>query len=287
MFAPWRSGSRKKARKLPKPVLHANCLCRKYPQCPFSIPIATASRRDDSLRFDPPLAAGILIRRYKRFLADITDQDGAFRTIHCANTGAMTGCAEPGSRVWYTTSADPRRKYPNTLEYVEDGDGDLICVNTMRANALVAEALEEGRLEGFSKAASVRREAAVPDEGGRFDFLVQDHAEQTFIEVKSVTLKLAPGIGAFPDAVSERATRHANALARLARQGHRTMLLFCVLHAGIHSVAPADHIDPAYGQALRHALDAGVAVRAVRVRMSLREMQIEGAVPFSRSGSAG
>ena len=198
------------------------------------------------MRFDPPLAAGTLIRRYKRFLADITDRDGALRTIHCANTGAMTGCAEPGSRIWYTTSADRQRKYPNTLEYVEDGDGDLICVNTLRANALVAEALQEGRLEGFGKAASVRREVAVPgDEAGRLDFLVQDRTEQTFIEVNSVTLKLAPGVGAFPDAVSERATRHANALARLAGQGHRTMLLFCVLHAGIRSVAPADHVDPA------------------------------------------
>ena len=236
------------------------------------------------MHFDPPLEAGILIRRYKRFLTDITDATGSFRTIHCANTGAMTGCAEPGSRVWYTTSADPRRKYPNTLEYVEDGDGDLICVNTMRANALVAEVLHEGRLEGFGKAASVRREVAVPGEGGRFDFLVRDGSEETFIEVKSVTLKLAAGAGAFPDAVSERATRHANALARLARQGHRAMLLFCVLHAGIRSVTPADHIDPAYGHALRHAIDAGVAVRAVRVRMSLREMRIEGGVPFSRSG---
>ena len=239
------------------------------------------------MRFDPPLAAGVLIRRYKRFLADVTDRDGALRTIHCANTGAMTGCAEPGSRVWYTTSADRRRKYPNTLEYVEDGDGDLICVNTLRANALVAEALQEGRLEGFSRVASVRREVTVPGgEAGRFDFLVQDGAKQTFIEVKSVTLKLAPGIGAFPDAVSERATRHANALARLARQGHRTMLLFCVLHDGIRSVAPADHVDPAYGRALRHAIDAGVTVRAVRAQMSIRQIAIDGAVPFCRSGSA-
>ena len=239
------------------------------------------------MRFDPPLAAGVLIRRYKRFLADITDRHGARRTIHCANTGAMTGCAEPGSRIWYTTSADRRRKYPNTLEYVENGDGDLICVNTLRANALVAEALHEGRLEGFGKAASVRREVAVPgDEAGRFDFAVQDRAEQTFIEVKSVTLKLAPGIGAFPDAVSKRATRHANALARLARQGHRTMLLFCVLHAGIRSVAPADHVDRTYGRALRHAIDAGVTVRAVRARMTIQEVQIDGTVPFFRSYDA-
>lgn len=261
MFAPRLSALRKKARKLPKPLLHANRLA----------PL---------LRFDPPLEAGTLIRRYKRFLADIVDRDGRHCTIHCANTGAMTGCAEPGSRVWYSTSDNLRRKYRHTLEYVEDGDGDLICVNTLRANALVAEGLHEGRIDGFSRGESVRREVAVPGERGRFDFLVGDEGGETYIEVKSVTLKLGTGAGAFPDAVSERATRHVNALAGLAAEGHRAMLLFCVLHAGIRSVAPADHVDPAYGAALRRAIDAGVTVRAVRARMSVREMWIEGAVPF-------
>lgn len=187
--------------------------------------------------------------------------------MHCANTGAMLGCAEPGSFVWYSTSANPRRKYAHTLELVRDAQADLIAVNTARANALVAEALESGLLPGFRAGLPIRREVAIPGATGRgrFDLLAGD----TYIEVKSVTLKAADS-GAFPDAVSERATRHADALADLARSGRSTALVFCVLHAGIRAVRPADEIDPAYGNALRRAAAAGVTVLALRCDISLQ-----------------
>ena len=190
--------------------------------------------------------------------------------MHCANTGAMTGCAEPGSPVWYSTATNPRRKYAHTLELVRDADADLIAVNTARANGLVAEALERGLLPGFRAGLPVRREVAIPGEStggkrGRFDLL----AGATYIEVKTVTLKAADS-GAFPDAVSVRATRHAEALAELARTGWSTALVFCVLHSGIRAVRPADEIDPAYGDALRRAAAAGVTVLALRCDVSLR-----------------
>lgn len=195
--------------------------------------------------------------------------------MHCANTGAMTGCAEPGSRVWYSTSANPRRKYAHTLELVEDADGDLIAVNTGRANALVADALEAGLLPGFRAGLPIRREVPIPGgDGGRFDLLVGD----TYIEVKTVTLKVAGG-GAFPDAVSRRATRHVDALAALARAGRSTALVFCVLHTGIDAVRPADEIDPAYGVALRRASTAGVAIAALRCRISAQEIVPTDTVP--------
>ena len=180
--------------------------------------------------FKPPLAQAVLLRRYKRFLADVevAAQDGARRermTIHCANTGAMTGCAEPGSAVWYSTSANPRRKYPHTLELVRSARGHLIGVNTARANGLVAEAVAAGLLPDVAPAGPparcLQREVpiaeALPGERGRFDLRVGE----TFVEVKTVTLRIAGSAveGAFPDAVSARATRHVEALAAAARAG--------------------------------------------------------------------
>lgn len=242
--------------------------------------------------FQPPLARGVLLRRYKRFLADIEIGSGAHRkrmTIHCPNTGAMTGCAEPGSAAWYSTSANPRRKYAHTLELVRDADGHLIGVNTGRANGLVAEAVAAGLLPGLpapqaigSGRAFLQREVdigeAVAGERGRFDLRVGD----VFVEVKTVTLKVANGAageGAFPDAVSARATRHVAALAAVARGGGNAALVFCVLHAGIRFVRPADEIDPAYGAALRAAAASGVRVWALECRISARGIAPCGLLP--------
>ena len=197
--------------------------------------------------------------------------------MHCANTGAMTGCATPGSRAWFSTSANPRRKYAHTLELVEDADADLIAVNTARANGLVAEALATGLLPGFRAGLPIRREVPIPGaDGGRFDLL----AGCTYIEVKTVTLKVADG-GAFPDAVSVRARRHVEALAELVRTGQRAALVFCVLHTGIATVRPADEVDPAYGAALRRAANVGVTVLALRCSISTRGIVPAGMVPVT------
>ena len=243
--------------------------------------------------FQPPLARGILLRRYKRFLADIETGSGARRqrmTIHCANTGAMTGCAEPGSVAWYSTSSNPRRKYPHTLELVRDADGHLIGVNTARANGLVVEAVAAGLLPGLpapapvgdSGCAFLQREVdigeAVAGERGRFDLRVGD----AFVEAKTVTLKVANGAageGAFPDAVSVRATRHVTALTAAVRAGRSAALVFCVLHAGIRCVRPADEIDPEYGAALRTAAASGVRVWALGCRISPRGIAPHGLLP--------
>ena len=226
------------------------------------------------MKFQPALRPGTLIRRYKRFLADVETGAGERLTMHCPNTGAMTGCAEPGSAAWYSTSSNPRRKYAHTLEIVGDADGHLIGVNSARANALVVEALRFDLLPGLPADASVRREVRIPGEHGRLDLLVGD----VFVEVKSVTLKLPDG-GAFPDAVSARAARHLGVLRRLALSGRRTALVFCVQHNGIETVRSADEIDPAYGDALRQAAAAGVGVVAVRCRVSPSGIVPVGAVP--------
>ena len=264
------------------------------------------------MKFEPPLLPGVLIRRYKRFLADVEVAGRGVVTMHCANTGAMLGCDTPGSRVWFSTSPRPQRKYAHTLEIVENA-GNRICVNTARANAIVAEALVARRIPELV-AEHIRREVRIPEpsagerEGsplarkssptmeqpspvagaprrrlihGRFDFGLYgadtDQEPGTYVEVKSVTL--ARGcLGAFPDAVSERARRHVEALARCVAMGYRGVLLYCVPHTGIRSVTPADDIDPQYGSALRRAAAAGVEVIAYGCTVSPGEIALGGSL---------
>lgn len=208
--------------------------------------------------FAPGLRRGVLLRRYKRFLADVRVAGGPL-TIHCPNTGAMTGCATPGGPVWFSTSTNPKRKYAHTWELARSADDDWIGINPTRANAVVAEAIAAGRLDGFPAESRIDREVTVPGTRRRLDLRVG----AAFVEVKSVTLKVSPGVGAFPDAVSARATRHVELLTRLARAGRAAALVFCVLHTGIRSVRPADEIDAAYGVALRVAAAAGVRLLAL------------------------
>lgn len=226
------------------------------------------------MKFKPPLQRATLIRRYKRFLADVETPTGETLTLHCPNTGAMTGCADPGSDAWYSTSTNKRRKYAHTLEVVAGRNGHLIGINSARANALVVEALAAGMLPCLPADARVRREVAIPGQQGRLDLLVGD----VYVEVKSVTLKLADS-GAFPDAVSVRARRHLDALACLTRAGHRAALVFCVQHTGIDRVRTADEIDPDYGHSLRRAVADGVCAVAVRCRVTPSEITPVGVVP--------
>lgn len=231
------------------------------------------------VEFQPPLQRGVLLRRYKRFLADIETSCGKRTTIHCPNTGAMLGCADPGSAIWYSTFEGTRRKYRYGLELVRSASGHLVAINSARANALVGQAVQAGRLPGLSSVAPPRREVKIPGERGRFDLL----ADGTLVEVKAVTLRLGDS-GAFPDAVSDRATRHATALAELAHAGRRVAIVFCVLHNGISAVRPADEIDPAFGAALRAAAAAGVRVLALRCRVAAKGIVPAGQLPVNLGG---
>jgi sugar fermentation stimulation protein A len=213
------------------------------------------------LRLDPPLQQGRLQRRYKRFLADVEIADRSAITVHCPNTGAMLGCSEPGSEVWFSDSGNDKRKYRHTLEVVCTPLG-RVGVNTARANRLVEEAIAAGDLEQLAGYSQLKREVAIPDESGRFDFLLSAPTRRCFVEVKSLTLGFAGGRGAFPDAVSERALRHVNALVRRVQGGDRAVLVFCVQHTGIRRATTADEIHPAYGAALRAAVRQGVEVYA-------------------------
>lgn len=223
--------------------------------------------------FEPPLQHAILIKRYKRFLVDVSKGKTDF-TMHCPNTGAMTGCAEPGSIAWYSTSDNPKRKYPNTLEIVKSPIGHFIGVNTHRANYLVAEALQNNLISGFE---DCNFKAEVKQGDSRLDFVVNTAKGEHYLEVKSVTLgplnETDENLGYFPDAVSVRAIKHLQELTRLVAEGHQATLLFCVQHSGIDKVLPATHIHPEYTSELRKAHENGVRIRAFKTKIICNESE--------------
>lgn len=224
------------------------------------------------MHFSPPLKPARLIARYKRFLADVMTPDGEVLTIHCANTGAMTGCATPGDRVWYSTSDSLTRKYPHSWELTETQQGHWICVNTLRANLLVAEALDQNRLPALAGYSQRQAEVKYGTEKSRIDFLLKAEGRRNcYIEVKPVTL-LHEGKGYFPDAVTIRGQKHLRELATVAAEGHRAVLLFAVLHSGIEDVSPARHIDAAYAEQLAQAQQEGVEVLAFQAALSAQGM---------------
>lgn len=221
------------------------------------------------MRFSQPLIEGELIRRYKRFLADVRLADGTQVTAHTPNTGSMLGCNEPGCRVWLSDSGSATRKYPLSWELVETTAGTLVGINTGLSNALVQEAIEEGVIEPLAGYGTVRREVRYGDENSRIDLLLQDHPGRPdcYVEVKNVTLARG-AVGLFPDAISTRGTKHLRELAAVARRGERACLCFCVQRGDVVEMQPADDIDPAYGRALRAALADGVEVLAYRAAVS-------------------
>jgi len=219
----------------------------------------------------PPLVRGVLIRRYKRFLADVALDSGETVTAWCPNPGRMTGCAFPGEPVWLSHDPSPRRKLAWTWELGRSPDGVLILINTQRPNGVVAEAVEQGQIAALRGYGSLRREVRYGS-GSRVDLWLdeaEDGGPPCLVEVKSVTLPVGDGVGAFPDSVSARARRHMEALAAEVAAGRRAVVCFLASRADISALRPADEIDPAYGAALRAAVEAGVELVGVRARVGL------------------
>lgn len=226
------------------------------------------------MKWPENLQRGRLLKRYKRFLADVVLDSGEEVTVHCPNTGAMTGCAVANSRVWLLNSHNEKRKYTYTWELVESELGGMICIHSARANSLVNEALASSRIAPLANYAKVHSEKRLPS-GSRIDFFLADSLDDTrdcYVEVKSVTLHCGDGIGAFPDAVSVRALKHIDELMQLKREGVRVVLLFAVLHEDINCVRPAFEIDPRYAQALKNAVNEGLEVLAYKAQISDKEL---------------
>ena len=237
--------------------------------------------------FEPPLQSGLLVARYKRFLTDVELANGEVITIHCANTGAMTGCADPGTRVWYSTSDNPKRKLPHSWEIAESPAGHFICVNTARANQIARELIEQDAIAPLCGYARLRTEVKYGEENSRIDLLLEDEKKgNCYIEVKSVTLldeREEAGMGYFPDAVTARGAKHLRELMAIKAAGHRAVLLFMVLHSGISRMRPAAHIDPHYSLLIEQAIAAGVEILCYRPHVGGQGMVAQGFIPFESS----
>lgn len=243
------------------------------------------------MKFNQVLLPGTLLRRYQRFLADVRLDDGRRVTAHTPNTGAMLGCCEPGARVWLSDSGNPGRKYPLGWELVETAPGALTGVNTGLANRLIAEGIENGvvtQLQGYD---SMRREVRYGRENSRIDLLLEGAGRPAcYVEIKNVTLA-RDGVGYFPDAVSERGSRHLRELAAVAAQGQRGVICFCAQRRDVHEIQPADEIDRRYGDTLRQVLEQGVEAIAWRADVSTEEIVIAAGLPVNsrpeRGGAPG
>lgn len=232
------------------------------------------------------LKPATLIKRYKRFLADVILEDGTKTTMHVANTGAMTGCAESGDTIWYSTSSNSKRKYPFSWELTQTQSDDFICVNTLRANQLVAQALKNNvitELRGYEK---IIPEKKYGRENSKIDFFLSDNSNaltDAYVEVKSVTLldesssSELPnnGQGYFPDTVSTRGQKHLRELIEMVEQGKRAVLLFAILHSGIQSVKAAAHIDKKYADLLILAQAKGVEVLTYKANISTHKIVLQ------------
>jgi sugar fermentation stimulation protein A len=239
------------------------------------------------MKFANKLVKGTLLKRYKRFLADVELEDGEIVIAHCPNTGAMSGCAEPGYEAWLSKSDNPKRKLAFTWELAVTSEGHWIGINTHNANKVIGQALSEHKLPELSGYDHIRSEVKYGHEGSRIDFFLRQHEGDTkkkdladcYVEVKSVTL-LQNNQGFFPDARTVRGQKHLRELTAMVQQGHRAVLLYCVQHSGIESVRVAQHIDPDYAAELSTAIFAGLEVLCYSTKINQEKIIINQRLPF-------
>lgn len=223
-----------------------------------------------------PLVAGRLVRRYKRFLADIELEDGSLVTAHTPNTGSMQQCAVPGQQVLLSKSDNPKRKLAWSWELVRVNE-HWVDINTHRANRVVEEALRNNVLRCFQNY-SVRPE--FPFAESRIDFMLEGANEKVLLEVKNVTLCCQPGVACFPDAVTKRGQKHLRDLMLAKEQGWRAVIFFLVQRGDAQTFSPADEIDAEYGRLLREAVSCGVEALAYRTLVSSESSRVDQQIPL-------
>ncbi len=234
------------------------------------------------MRFDQPLETGALVRRYKRFLADVVlDASGEETTVHVPNPGAMLGLDAPGSRVWMQRSASPTRKLPLSLTLVE-ADGGLVGLDTLLPNRLAAEALANGVIEELHGYPGVRREVRY-GEASRIDFLLEaDNRSACWLEVKNCHLMRTRGLAEFPDCKAARSAKHLRELITMREQGDRAVVLFVVQRTDCEAFSACAELDPAFAAGLEVAADAGVEVLVYACDVSAAGVEIERRLPWVR-----
>lgn len=226
--------------------------------------------------FESELIAATLIKRYKRFLADVRLDDGSTLTVHCPNTGTMKTCSTPSSPVKLSVSDNPKRKYPHTLEMIYENNG-WIGVNTGLTNKIVAEAIENGDIDELKNVSKIRREVTV-SKGSRLDLLIEQGEGKTYIEVKNCSMAIDRH-AMFPDAVTTRGTKHLEELIKLQNKGYGAAIFFLIQRGDADVFSPAKHIDPCYSNTLIKAKMAGVFVLAYQANVNPDGISVKRALP--------
>ncbi len=233
--------------------------------------------------FPESLQSGTLIKRYKRFLADVQLDDESVLTIYCPNTGSMRSCSTPGSRVCFSKSENRQRKYPHTLEMIQEGT-TWVGVNTGLTNQLVVEALQNRKISEFMDFDTVQQEVKT-SVGTRLDILLTQGEKKIYIEVKNCSL-VEGGIAMFPDAVTARGTKHLLELADLVKKGHRGVIFYLVQRMDAQSFSPAAHIDPLYANTLGKVLPQGVEALAYQAEVSTNGISVKNRLPCNLTTNA-
>ncbi|MBW2193226.1 MAG: DNA/RNA nuclease SfsA [Deltaproteobacteria bacterium] len=225
----------------------------------------------------PKLIPGILLKRYKRFMADVKLETGDVVTAHCPNSGSMQACSEPGSPVYLSYHDNPKRKLKYTWELIEM-PASLVGVNTQVPNRLVAESITAGRVEELGGYENISREVRVGS-NSRLDILLTgDDKDPCYVEVKNCTL-VDEGVACFPDAVTSRGLKHLVEMRRLVSSGNRCVMFYLIQRMDAEVFRPADHIDPEYGRELRRVAGQGVEIVAYDVLIDLKTITLNEKIP--------
>ncbi|MBL8568060.1 MAG: DNA/RNA nuclease SfsA [Phreatobacter sp.] len=239
------------------------------------------------MQFPTELIPGRLVKRFKRFLADVLLDTGETVTVHCANPGSMLGLNAPGNRVWLSRSANAARKLPLSWELAEIDFGrgpEMVGINTGHPNGLVDEAIRDGTIPELAGYDGLRREVAY-GKASRVDMVLSSgERPPCYVEVKNVHLMRQPGLAEFPDSVTARGAKHLDELGDMVEAGNRAVMVFLIQYGGAERFALARDIDPAYGRAFDRARARGVEMLAYRCRLDVREIVVESAVAIAERG---
>jgi len=231
------------------------------------------------MKFETDLIKGKLIKRYKRFMADVELENGDVVTAHCANSGSMLSVQEAGSTVWLSPSNNPKRKLKYTWEIIEV-DGHNVGINTSHPNKIVEEAILDGLVPELSGYATLRREVKY-GQNSRIDILLEDNEKPTcYVEVKNVTLRRGDNAD-FPDAVTTRGAKHLRELGDMVEQGHRAVMFYLVQRPDCKVMDIARDIDPTYDAELKTAIKRGVEVICYQCRVETDEINVDSPLPVA------
>lgn len=232
------------------------------------------------MKFETPLLRGTLIKRYKRFLADVQLEDGSIVTAHCANPGAMLGINKPDSVVWLEPNDNPKRKLKFSWKLSEIADGHMVGVDTSLPNTLVAEALAAKHFETLVQYSTIKPEVKY-GENSRIDFLLTGAGLQDcYLEIKNVHLCRQTGLAEFPDCETKRGAKHMDELAKVAQAGQRAIVMYIVQRTDCNRFSIADDLDPKYFEAYKSAKSSGVETLCYGTNISLQGISIADALPL-------